>query len=169
MKKIIALILCILAVTSLCACGADPLYKGDTPATADESAAQEETQFKADITNYEKTFDGMQKYLIDCGLLPADEKLKSNTLGELIGAKPDGVRYTLNSSAFIEFYEYDTDNLNDTAKNVLEKVDNGSTFSVAEGLEELTGVRSSSGKLLAVYNANIQYDYETIIKAFEQF
>lgn len=168
MKKIFALILCILMIGSLCACGADPLYNGGV-ATADETAVAETEAKKADITKYEKTFDGMQEYLIDSELLPSDEKVKSETLGSLIGAKEKGSRYMLSSSAFIEFYEYDLENLNDVANNIFSQIEKDGTFVVAEGLETLTGVKSSSGKFLAVYNKNLSYDYDKIISEFKQF
>ena len=168
MKRLFALVLCIFLVMSLCACGADPLYNGGA-ATSDETAVAQTEVKKADITKYEKTFDGMQKYLIDSELLPSDEKAKTDTLGSLIGAKDKGYRYMLSSSAFIEFYEYDLENLNDVAKNIFSQIEKDGTFVVAEGLETLTGVKSSSGKFLAVYNAAISFDYDKIIAEFKQF
>lgn len=169
MKKISIIFLTLIIVFSafsLTACGNDPLYKS---ASADEAATEGEKN--VDINDFEKTFDGMQDYLIKCKLLPeADKKNnpKSEMYAGIIGAK-QGVRYTLNSSAFIEFYEYDAENTNATADQVKSQLDKDGTFKVAEELETLTGVFSNSGKFLAVYNSSIKYDYDKILEEFKKF
>ena len=174
MKKIsivcLALVL-IFSAFSLNACGEDPLYK---TASADEAATEDSKT--VDINDFEKTFDGMQKYLIACKLLPdPDSKenakkgdLKSDMYAGIIGAK-QGVRYTLSSSAFIEFYEYDTENNNATADQVTAQLNKDGTFKVAEELETLTGKFSDSGNFLAVYNSTIKYDYDKILEEFKKF
>ena len=169
MKKISIICLTLVLVFSafsLTACGEDPLYKS---ASADEAATEDAKT--VDINDFEKTFDGMQNYLTECGLLPkADKKNnpKSEMYADIIGAK-QGVRYTLNSSAFIEFYEYDAESTNATADQVKAQLDKDGTFKVAEELETLNGVFSDSKKFLAVYNANIKYDYDKILDEFKKF
>ena len=164
MKRIFSILLIIVfAALMLTACGADPLYnKGE--ATADEAAT--EAEVVVDIEDYTKDFKGLQKYLQDLELIPKDSTKKNDLFADILGAER-GVRYTLNNSAFIEFYSYGEKH-NEIAQKVLEQVESEGTFEIA-GLDPLTGVISDSGKYLAVYNAKIKYDYDKIINEFKKF
>lgn len=164
MKRIALFILAAVMVLALSACGTDPLYNNTSETDA---AAEKETVAEVNKDDYDETFAGMQKYLIAMDLLPSDDKSKTETFAEVLGAK-NGVRYTLSSSAFIEFYEY-TDKKSDEAKAVLDQVEANGQFEVA-GLDPLTAVMSDSGKYMAAYNDKLSYDkYADIIAAFKEW
>lgn len=170
MKKLFALLLVFALALTLAACSSDPLYSSSSTDAATADEAETTASDTVNIDDYDDTFDGMQEYLIACGLLEdpdekGNENVKTETFAEILGAE-NGVRYTLSSSAFIEFYEYTEEN--DISKAVFKQVETEGTFSIA-GLDELTGVLSSSKKFMAVYNASISYKYEEIIEEFEKF
>lgn len=170
MKKLFAFftLICVFAAL-LSACAADPLYRQN--ATEAETRAADQGAATLDQADYDRSFSGMQKYLIDLGLLyDTTQKEKkvttTKTIGEILGAS-SGIRYTLNGSAFVEFYEYKEKN--EISEKIFSEIKKDGTFSIA-GLDKLTGVLSSSGKYLCVYNAAIKYDgYPAIIDAFEKF
>ncbi len=165
MKKILALLLAALFVLALTACSADPLY---TSTDADNEAATGASEASPAVSkdDYPDSFQGLQNYLIDSGLLSDKDNDKVETYAELLGAE-NGVRYTLSSTAFIEFYEY-TDTTSALAKNVLDQVAADGTFELV-GLDPLTGVLSDSGKYMAVYNADLSYDYDAILSPFKKW
>lgn len=161
MKKILVLIMACALMLALCACGSDPLYANQN-ATEDATA---ETEAAVDISEYEQSFDGLQKYLIDLKLLPEDEKSRNETFAEVLGAEK-GIRYSVSSSAFIELYEY-KDKTSDEARFVLDQVEKEGKFVIA-GLDPLTAVMSDSGKYMLAYNDKLGYNgYEAIINAFK--
>ena len=164
MKRIVSILLMIVfAALLLTACGADPLYNKNA-ATADEAATEAEA--KVDINDYTKDFKGLQKYLQDMELIPKEDDKQTELYADILGADK-AIRYTLNSSAFIELYSYGEER-NDTANMVFEQVKKEGTFEIA-GLDPLTGVISDSGDFLAVYNAKINFDYDKIINEFKKF
>ena len=164
MKRIIAILLvAVFAAMLLTACGSDPIYNNGS-STANEAAT--EATVSVDINKYNKDFDGLQKYLQDLKLIDSAEDKRTELYAEVLGAEK-GVRYTLNSSAFIELYAYGTDR-NEIAQKVFEEVKKDGTFEFAS-LDPLTGVISESGNFLAVYNAKIGYDYDKILTEFKKF
>ncbi len=163
MKRVISILLItVFAMLMLTACAADPLYNNTS--TADQAAT--ETQSTVDINNYTKDFKGMQKYLQALELIKSDTSTQTELYADILGADK-AVRYTLNSSAFIEFYSYSTEK-NDIAKQVFEQIESGKEIEIA-GLDPLTGVISDSGNFIAVYNKKISYDYDKIITEFKKF
>ena len=165
MKRIISILLILVfAALLLTACASDPLYNKDE-ATADEAAT--EAEITVDINEYNKDFDGLQKYLIDCGLIWDDDKHETVELySEILGADK-GIRYMLNTNTYIEFYAYGSEK-NDMAQKVFEQIKDKGTFEIA-GLDPLTGVISDSGNFLAVYDAKLKYDYDKILEEFKKF
>lgn len=164
MKRIISILLiAVFAALMLTACGADPLYNKKESEAAEQSATEDAA---VDIENYTKDFKGLQKYLQDLDLIPKDDSKKTDLYADILGAEK-AVRYTLNSSAFIEFYSYG-EKKNEIAKMVFDQIEKEGTFEIA-GLEPLTGVVSDSGKYLAVYNAKINYDYDKIVAQFKKY
>ena len=165
MKRIVSILLiAVFAALILTACGTDPLYDKKNAASADEAATEE--TLAADINDYTKDFKGLQQYLQDLSLIPAEEAKQTELYADILGAEK-AVRYTLNNSAFIEFYSYGKER-NEVAKAVFEQVEKEGTFEIA-GLEPLTGVISESGNFMAVYNAKINYDYDKILNEFKKF
>lgn len=164
MRKIALIILAAVLMLALAACGTDPLYNNTGSATADEAATEETAA--ADKAAYDDSFEGMQQYLQDLKLISSKDTDRQETFAEVVGAE-NGVRYSLSSSAFIEFYEY-TDTSKELAKEVLDQVKKDGTFEIA-GLDPLTAVISHSGRYMAVYNDKLSYEYQNIISEFEQW
>lgn len=165
MKKVISILLiAVFAALMLTACGTDPLYDKSNSASSNETATEE--TLAVDVNDYNKDFKGMQKYLQDLTLIPSEEDKQTELYADILGAE-EAIRYTLNNSAFIEFYSYGKKR-NEIAQKVFDQVKTEGTFEIA-GLEPLTGVISESGNFMAVYNAKINFDYEKILKEFKKF
>lgn len=164
MKRIIALMLTLLMVVALSACtmGTDGTTLNQN--TSETSATEAP---KVDIEKYEKDFDGMQAYLIELELLSGDEDDKIETQADVIGAKT-GVRYQLDTTNFVEFYEFDTAATPDEAVSVYDAISNGETYKVL-GIEALKGEVSSSGKFIMLYPATSTYDFSELAEEFEKF
>lgn len=174
MKKLLAILMIGLLMLSLTGCFAAPAEPTEAPT---EPLGQEA---------YEQNFKGLQQYLMDRSLIPSAslsdpatpdstaETTASTTSDSrtevyygILGAD-DGVRYTLQSTAFIELYDF-TNADNDTAKAVLADIKDDGKFYVIEGYDEMTGVISKSGKYVAVYNAKNGYDYAKITDELENW
>lgn len=164
LKKLLLMFLAVLLVFSLAACGTDALYQKKNT----ENTAETETVEEKSVSSYQKNIDGVEQCLIDRGLLTdAMVEAKASMLYNIIGAE-DGYRYTLNSNAFVEIYKY-AKVLNATADEIKSSIDSEGTFSIAE-MDPLTGVYSSDGQFLLVYNSGIKYDhYDDIAEVIKQF
>ena len=160
MKRLVALLLTVLILGSLCACtfGTKPVAQTSTEATEDATPKLPE----------KKDFASMQKYLIDMKLLPSDENRKSKTNGEVIGVQKDGVRYILDTGDFVEFYQFETKSTPDEAQKLYDTVTGGGAYDVI-GVTKLKGVVSDSGKFIMLYPENGTADYNAIAKEFKKF
>lgn len=157
MKKIIAILLTLIMVMSLAACSTGTIITSETTTDATEEP-------KVDVSKYEKSFNGMQKYLIDMKLI--DSKNKVELQADVIGAKK-GVRYTVGAS-FVEFYVFDTKSTPDEAVNVYDGIADGGIYKVL-GIEDVKGEISSSGKYVMLYPATSTFDYSEIAEEFKKF
>ena len=144
------------------------------------------------IGTYTKDFIGLQQYLIDQGIVPyadlsglrkstEDEKTAATTATEaateatstsrtavyydMMGAD-DGIRYLLSGTAFIELYDFSSAS-GDTAKNILADIKDDGKFILADGLDEMTGLISASGKYVITYNAKNNIDSKILDKITE--
>ncbi len=162
MKRFLALLLCVLTIVSLSACtmGTDLSKMNQTSSEATEAE-------KVDINKYDKDFDGMQEYLIELKLFNGKKDNKSETQADIIGAK-QGVRYRIDATNIVEFYEFDITATPDEAENVLSAFKNGDTYNVL-GIEDVKGVVSNSGKYVMLYPATSTYDYSKIEEEFVKF
>lgn len=114
----------------------------------------------------------------------ATSEVRTSIYAELVGAD-QGARFLLNGSAFIEIYDFSNAD-NEIAKRILAEIKENSkkddskkdetastlvkgTFTVVDGLDELTGVISKSGKYVIAYNASNSYEYDTITKVLENW
>lgn len=158
MKRLVAILLTLLMVVSLAACGG---ASTQNPTTATEKVDVKDVK----IDNYKKTFSGMQKYLLDLKLISGDNKIE--TQADLIGAKK-GVRYNVDKTNFVEFYAFDIQATPDEAVKVYDCIANDKEYNVL-GLEDLEGVVSKSGKYIMLYPASSTYDYSKIEKEFKKF
>ena len=164
-KKVLAILVVLMMIISLTACGGDALY--DKKSTEATSASEADENLKS-ISSYPKTIEGIEQCLVDRGLFTEDVVGKRSEMRyDLIGAVK-GYRYTINSNAFVEIYEY-PETLNATADEVKSTISKDGTFSIAD-MDPLTGVYSTDGKFLLIYNAKINFDgYEKIADVIKQF
>lgn len=164
MKRIIAVLLLVLFVCSLTACtmGTDgTALNGNTEATQQTQAPD------VDIAKYDKDFDGMQEYLKEMKLVSSKDSDKIQMQADVVGAV-NGVRYMIDSTHFVEFYEYDADNLSEQASEIIDTISKGETYNVLS-LTNVKGAVSQSGKYMMLYPADSTYDYSEIIDEFTKF
>lgn len=164
MKRIIAVLLLVLFACSLTAC---TMGTDGTALNKDTTATQQTEAPKVDVEKFDKDFDGMQEYLKEMELISSKDKDKTVMQADTIGAV-NGVRYMLDTSHFVEFYEYDTVNLSDDASEIIDAISNGETYKVFS-LKDVKGAMSGSGKFMILYPADSTYDYSEIIEEFSKF
>lgn len=100
----------------------------------------------------EDNLSGLQKYLVGAAEFSGDaSKMGAN----IIGAK-SGVKYVFGhngkNNVTAELYEFDTANLNDTAKKVISEVKDKGSFTIMD--QQINAVLSDSGKYLLIYKNN---------------
>lgn len=155
MKKI-ALITAIVMAAVLCmtGCGVnDPLSNSDvyTATKAEETTVEASSGEAAEVKaeDYDNTVEGLCKYLLDLKYLSGDS---TKMAADLIGAQA-GYRYSFTyekGTIMAELYGYDTNNLNDTAKKMIESVKKNGYFQI-EGFDKVSASMSDNGKYLIVY------------------
>lgn len=164
MKRLVAILLTVLVLISLTACtmGTDGTQLGsETSATEATKAPQ------ADINDYKKDFEGMQSYLKELELISSEEKNITKTQADIIGAE-NGVRYKIDATNFVEFYEINTEKMTDEASAMIDAFSSGNTYKVLD-IEEVKGEVSTSGQFVMLYPANSTYDYSEISEEFKKF
>lgn len=164
MKRLIAILLAVMVLVSLSACtvGTDGTKLGVDPTATEETQAP-----KADINSYDKTLDGMTEYFKEMELISKKEADKTVMQAEMIGAK-NGVRFKVDATNFVEFYEIDTTATPDEAEKLIDAFENNENYKVL-GIEDVKGVVSGSGKFVMLYSATSTYDYSKIKNEFVKF
>lgn len=171
MKKIVTVLLAAVLMLSLTGCFGTGSTTESTETPTEPPA----------LSEYVKDFRGLQQYLIDHSLVPyvklaaapatpsdaapTEEPTQANdprtpVYYDLLGADY-GVRYALTTTAYVELYDFSGAD-NATAKAILADIKDDGKFTVVDGLDELTGVISASGKYVIVYNAKNDYEYDKI-------
>lgn len=175
MKKIIALIAALAMVLSLSAC----FSTGTT-----EDASTSDQVENADVSDYDKDFDGLVQYIIDSNSGCEKQELYY----DLLGAE-NGVKLILNKNAYVEIYDFygeketsswvDSDNLpraivygeeensssadsSDLSKpqQILNEVRENGKFKPMENGIELTAAITDSGHYVIAWDATRSYDYD---------
>lgn len=153
MKKIIALIAAVALVLSLSAC-----FMPNANNNSDSSSEQANA---ADVTSYDKDFDGLVKYITDRG----SNYEKMDIYYDLLGAD-NGARIVLNKNAFVEVYDFSgvssatADSANASkAKDILNAVRENGKFKPIEDGAELTATITDSGKYVLAWDASRSFDY----------
>ncbi len=161
MKRFFAAVLCTgLLAVSFAGCGYKDALTTQRASEATQDQVEETTVPKPEATEFDDSFDGLCSYFAELGYIAvSDGKIdtsKEVTMdSSLVGAK-DGKKYknTYNGKQItIELYSFDTDNLNDTAKGVIESVEKDGTFTIL-GLEPVTAYLSDNGKYMLIYTDN---------------
>ena len=175
MKKILVGFLGVLSAISLagCAGSSQSLEKLST-----ESAPDADTIKASDYAN---NLEGLEKYLVALDYIPKKSE-PTEMLSNVIGAK-SGHRYNFivdNAAVIVELYEYDTDNIGEEGKRVIDEVKKNGEFYVfgedtkLDGNEAYPADLSDNGKYLLIYTdtstdiANVQRkaDFTEKVKAF---
>ena len=96
------------------------------------------------------TLDGLCRYMEGNGLIGGTPH---DMLADLIGAKEGRMyQFSFNDSPVqVELYEFDTENLNETAQKILQEVRENGKFTMT-GIESSNAYLSDSGKYLMVYH-----------------
>ena len=146
MKKIIALLAAVALVLSLSACFMPNANNSES--TSDQAKA-------ADITSYDKDFNGLVKYITDSG----SNYEKMDIYYDLLGAD-NGVRIVLNKNAFVEIYDFSGTSANTAkAQEILNAVRENGKFKPIEDGAELTAAITDSGKYVLAWDASRSFDY----------
>lgn len=163
MKRFIAAILCvglIAAISTGCAYK-DALSKDKTATTqATEATGSVATVDEIDAKNFSDNLQGLSEYFAKKEYITTkDGKIDESTVtvmdASLIGAK-EGKKYATSyggKAITIELYEYDVrnlNNLNDTAKAVIESVKNSGEFTILD-LPPVKAYLSNNGRYIMVY------------------
>lgn len=156
MKKIISALLTASFVAVLVSgCGYQDALEEASKANqetteASQSAESATEESKISYSDYSNDLNGLCNYMQDMGYYN-DKTTKTEMDASFIGAK-QGVKYSVSTSLAIEFYEYDTENLNDTAKEIISEVEKSNSFTIIED-HPVSGVYlSSDHKFLMIYN-----------------
>lgn len=141
LKKILAVVLVIAMAMALTGC-----MNTNTTSYAELSVSAEEKN--PDMGAYTNDFDGIVSYMKDCELIAGDgTDMSADFIGAVKGQKfsftYEGVKATC------EIYEYDTENLTDEAKAIIEDVKANGHFTALD--TEVKAVVSDSGKFLMIY------------------
>ena len=172
MKKIILLVMAIAVGILLTACGAgDVGGPGYNPSSV-ESEQTESVASVPPIESYEDNLTGLTQAMTDRGYISGDPTTMS---AQFIGAK-EGYRYQFSyekSKVTVELYEYDLENLNETAQRVISAVKQDGQFEI-QGTN-ITATLSDNGKYLMIYshdtdneaNQQRQTDVENLLKQFK--
>ncbi len=160
MKRFISAILCVLMIAAVSAgCGyKDALSKNNTSATQSTEAAQEATPDEPKAKDFDDNLNGLCDYFGQLGYVTLkddkiDESLVVKMDASLIGAK-EGKKFNAkygSQPVTIELYEYDLNNLNDTAKSVIDSVKQTGKFTILD-LPEVEAYLSDSGKYMLIYS-----------------
>lgn len=155
MKKIIALIAALAMVLSLSACF--------STGTNEESSTSDQAE-AADVSTYDKDFDGLVQYITDSN--SGCEKLE--LYYDLLGAE-NGVKLILNKNAYVEIYDFTNVAENSAsadssdpskAQDILNEVRENGKFKPLEDGIELTAAITDSGHYVIAWDATRSFDYE---------
>lgn len=175
MKKIIAAILGAVTVVSLAGCAGS----GQSLEKLSTGSAPDADTIKA--SDYTNNLEGLEKYLVALDYIPKKSE-PTEMLSNVIGAK-SGHRYNFivdNATVIVELYEYDTDNIGEEGKRVIDEIKTNGEFYVfgkdtkLDGNEAYPADLSDNGKYLLIYTdtstdiANVQRkaDFTEKVKAF---
>lgn len=165
MKKFISAILTIcLAGAILAGCGYSDALSNASSSTSETNAesSQASTEPTINTNDYENTLDGLSEYFRNMGYIVEkveDTPASTEMDAELIGAEK-GIKYVTKyngQDVIVELYSYNTENLNDTAKEIINSVKEKGTFAILPDkdgnyLSEVTAYLSDNGKFLMIYS-----------------
>ncbi len=138
MKKILFIALAAVMVVGMSACGNSA---GNPEVVSQASMA---------VTEVEDTLDGLCKYLEGNGIVTGTPvKMQADIIGATAGRK-----YTFEydkNLVEVELYEFDLDNLNQTAEKVIESVKQEGHLPTIIAGQEVKAMFSNNGKYMMIY------------------
>ncbi len=188
MKRIIATILCagLLALSAVGCNYTDALDKNSTTTTQATQSDNQEAEDKVSDEDYKDNLDGLCNYFAAKEYIATkdnkiDESKMTKMDASLIGAK-EGRKFVTpyGANVTLELYEYDTENPNDKANEIISSVKETGKFVILD-LPEVEAYMSDNGKYLMIYtdssikkeNPDKEADNylrrEEIIEAFKSF
>lgn len=172
MKRILILAAAAALLMTATACGAGDVGSPSSAAPASSQAASSSSAPAVSQDSVEDNLQGLQKYLTGNGAVSGDP---TEMRADVIGAK-SGVRYQFSyngkNNVTAEFYEYDPDNLGNTAKQVLDSVKSSGKFTLMG--QQISASLSDSGKYLMIYQDSVTKDEnkayaDKVAKLFREF
>lgn len=170
MKKSLILALAVVMAGTMAACGMGDV--GGATSTAANQSAVSSAVSQIGAEAMDDNLAGLEKYLAaNSAISGKPTQMQAN----FIGAK-SGVKYQFgfegNNNVIIELYEYDTANLNDEAKSVINEVKSKGKYTIMS--QEVAAVLSDSGKYLMIYKDTATADknkahQEEVTKLFKSF
>lgn len=147
--KIAALAAAALLLLSFSACAVNMPDSSNSSETSSEAEATPEPEASVDESKFADDLEGLQEYMVAKEYIsgtPTDME------ASFIGAK-DGVKYTCSyegsNNITMELYEYDLNDLNETAQEVINSVKENGKFELMGMTAE--AILSDNGKYLMVY------------------
>lgn len=176
----LVLAICLFCAAGLSGCGAGDVTDGTVPSSSE--ASQPESTASTAASEPERTPDlaGLAARLEYLGYVSRGENdanvktPKYDFIGAIDGVRYSGVR--VGSSVFnIELYQYDPNNLNETAQRYLDEVKSTGKITVLENFDSISAMLSDNGKYLLIYSdgstdeENLQYKakVEEVVKTYE--
>ncbi|MFU0832088.1 MAG: Lipoprotein [Oscillospiraceae bacterium] len=170
MKKIWILAAVAALLMTITACGAGDV--GGVSSEAGSSQGEESSAPSVLQSDVEDNLQGLETYLVGNELISGEPQ---EMRADVIGAK-SGVRYQFSyngkNNVTVELYEYEPDNVNDTAQEVLDSVKSSGEFSLLG--QQIPAILSDNGKYLMIYKDTVDDDEnkayaDTITKEFKAF
>ena len=170
MKKSLIVALAVIMAGTMTACGMGDVGGASSTATSQAASSAVVSQISADAMD--DNLAGLEKYLAANSFISGQPVQMQP---EFIGAK-SGAKYQFgfdgNNNVTVELYEYDTANLNDTAKSMISEVKSKGKYSIMG--QEVAAVLSDSGKYLMIYKDSAAADknkahQQEVTKLFQGF
>ena len=175
-KKLLAAVLVVVLCLSMTGCVSSTSTTANLE-TLETSAApaegEEATVEMKDPANYDDTVQGLCAFMEDCKVTAGERvQMEYGVIGALNGYK---YAYTYNSSSVqLEVYEFDTENLSETAQQVIDSVKANGTFELLDNT--IPAQISADGRYMLIYtdeksakeDANKAHK-EHVVECFETF
>ena len=171
MKRILVLAMAVMMAGTMAACGMGDVG-GASSAAASQSVSSQAPVSKPSADSFDNSLTGLGKYLAANSVLSGDPtEMKAEFIGAAKGVKYQ-FAYNGKDNVTVELYEFNPDNLSDTAKTVQADVKSKGSFAIMG--QQVPAVLSDSGKYLMIYKDTVTSDQnkarsEEVTKLFQEF
>jgi hypothetical protein len=170
MKKIWILAAAAALLMTVTACGAGDV--GGVSSEASASQGEESSTPAVSESDVEDNLAGLQAYLTGNELISGEpQEMRADIIGAISGVRYQ-FSYNGKNNITVELYEFDPENLNDTAQEVLDSVKANGEFTLME--QQIPAVLSENGKYLMIYKDTVteeenQEYAEKVANLFREF